>query len=158
MVVRRGFREPPSFHTDRLRAALPGHFVDVITNGYGAMMPYAEQVPVRDRWAIAAYIRALQLSQYASLSDVPPDEAGKLAGMRQEALTPAGTPELRLPVSSGQDAMTGPGDRPLLPEMPRWISPSYDEQVWRGVAPTPWSYDAPREERPEKAAQPGDDR
>ena len=71
MVVQRGYRQPTSFHDDRLRAALPGYYFDVMTNGFGAMSSYASQVPVRDRWAIAAYIRALQLSQSASLEDVP---------------------------------------------------------------------------------------
>jgi mono/diheme cytochrome c family protein len=66
MIVLRGFPPPPSYHTDRLRAAPPQHFYDVITQGFGAMYSYAERVPPRDRWAIAAYIRALQRSQGAS--------------------------------------------------------------------------------------------
>jgi mono/diheme cytochrome c family protein len=63
MIVRRGYRRPPSYHTDGLRQAPVGHFFDVITNGWGAMPSYAAQIPVTDRWAIVAYIRALQLSQ-----------------------------------------------------------------------------------------------
>ena len=63
MVVRRGFRRAASFHEDRLRQAPVGHFFDAITNGWGAMPPYAAQIPVQDRWAIIAYVRALQLSQ-----------------------------------------------------------------------------------------------
>lgn len=63
MIVRRGFRQAASFHDDRLRQAPVGHFFDAITNGWGAMPSYAAQVPVQDRWAIIAYIRALQLSQ-----------------------------------------------------------------------------------------------
>ncbi|MCI0348929.1 MAG: cytochrome c [Acidobacteriales bacterium] len=78
MVVRRGFRRPPSYHIDRLRQAAPGYFYDVITNGFGAMQDYAAQIPVRDRWAIVAYIRALQLSQNASLADVPEAEQRNL--------------------------------------------------------------------------------
>jgi hypothetical protein len=78
MVVRRGFRQPTSFHDERLRAALPGHYFDVMTNGFGSMSSYASQVPVHDRWAIAAYIRALQLSQRASLEDVPASERASL--------------------------------------------------------------------------------
>jgi hypothetical protein len=78
VVVQRGFRTPPSYHLDRLREAPPGHFFDVITNGYGAMASYAVSVPPRDRWAIIAYIRALQLSQRAPLADVPPSERQKL--------------------------------------------------------------------------------
>lgn len=71
MIVRRGYRPPPSFHIDRLRAAPPGHVFDVISHGFGAMPDYAAQISVRDRWMIAAYIRALQLSQNAALADVP---------------------------------------------------------------------------------------
>jgi mono/diheme cytochrome c family protein len=71
MVVRRGYRRPPSYHTERLRTAPVGHFFDVITNGFGAMPDLAAQVKVDDRWAIAAYIRVLQLSEHASLDDVP---------------------------------------------------------------------------------------
>ena len=78
MVVRRGYRRPPSYHDDRLRSAPVGHFFDVITNGFGAMPDYAAQIKAEDRWAIAAYIRALQLSAHASLDDVPPAERGRL--------------------------------------------------------------------------------
>jgi mono/diheme cytochrome c family protein len=74
MVVLRGYRRPPSMHTDRLRSAPAGHFFDVITNGFGAMPDYATQVRVEDRWAIVAYLRALQLSGHATLTDVPPSE------------------------------------------------------------------------------------
>ncbi len=69
MIVQRGFPQPPSFHEQRLRDAPVGHFVDVITNGYGVMYSYASRVSPEDRWAIAAYIRALQLSQHATATD-----------------------------------------------------------------------------------------
>jgi mono/diheme cytochrome c family protein len=78
IVVQRGFNPPPSYHSDRLRNAPVGHFFDVITNGYGAMPSYADQVPVDDRWAIIAYIRALQLSQNAPIADVPADAQAQL--------------------------------------------------------------------------------
>jgi mono/diheme cytochrome c family protein len=78
MIVRRGYRKPPTYHQDRLRGAPVGHFFDVITNGFGAMPDYAAQVAVRDRWAIAAYIRALQLSEHATITDVPAAERGNL--------------------------------------------------------------------------------
>jgi hypothetical protein len=78
MIVRRGFRAPPSYHIDRLREAPAGHFFDVMTNGFGAMASYANRIEVADRWAIVAYIRALQLSQSASVDDVPDDERDKL--------------------------------------------------------------------------------
>jgi mono/diheme cytochrome c family protein len=78
MVVQRGYRRPPSFHIDRLRQAPPGHLYDVMANGFGAMPDYAAQIPVRDRWAIAAYMRALQLSQNATVAEIPPDARGRL--------------------------------------------------------------------------------
>ena len=71
MIVQRGYRRPPTYHQDRLRQAPVGHFFDVITNGFGAMPDYAAQIRPDDRWAIVAYIRALQLSEHASLADVP---------------------------------------------------------------------------------------
>jgi len=71
MIVQRGLRRPPSYHIERLRKAPVGHFFDVITNGFGAMPDYAVQIPVKDRWAIIAYIRALQASQNATVADVP---------------------------------------------------------------------------------------
>jgi mono/diheme cytochrome c family protein len=80
MIVRRGFRRAASFNDDRLRKAPPGHFFDAITNGWGAMPAYAPQIPVRDRWAIIAYIRALQTSQEniaaATASPSPTPSAG----------------------------------------------------------------------------------
>jgi hypothetical protein len=78
MIVKRGYRKPPSYHIDRLRQVPNGYLYDVISRGFGAMPDYAAQIPPRDRWAIVAYIRALQLSQNASLGDVPADERGKL--------------------------------------------------------------------------------
>ncbi len=74
IIVERGLRKPPSFHTDRLRRAPPSHFYEVIADGYGAMYSYASRVKPSDRWAIAAYIRALQLSRHADVSHAPPDE------------------------------------------------------------------------------------
>ena len=75
MAVRRGFRRgPPSFHLDRLREAPVGHFYDVISNGFGAMNDYAAQIKPRDRWAIVAYIRALQLSQNVRAQDLPAED------------------------------------------------------------------------------------
>ena len=99
MVVQRGLRQAATYHQDRLRQERIGYFFDVATNGFGAMQGYAEQVPVRDRWLIAAYIRALQLSQYASVNDVPADRRGDLEGTSaaQQHVTP-GSP----PSSAGQ--------------------------------------------------------
>ena len=78
MIVRRGYRKPPSYHIDRLRQVPNGYIYDVITNGFGAMPDYAAQIAPRDRWAIVAYVRALQLSQNASINDVPADARGQL--------------------------------------------------------------------------------
>lgn len=78
MVVQRGLRQAASYHQDRLRDEKLGYFYDVITNGFGAMQGYAEQIPVRDRWLIVAYVRTLQLSQHASVNDVPADRRGAL--------------------------------------------------------------------------------
>jgi mono/diheme cytochrome c family protein len=71
MIVQRGFKKPPSYFEPRLLKAPVGHFFNVMTNGWGAMGDYSAQVPVADRWRIAAYIRALQLSQTAKSGDVP---------------------------------------------------------------------------------------
>jgi mono/diheme cytochrome c family protein len=73
IVAQRGLSPPPSFHQERLRLLPVGHFFDVITNGIGAMYAYGDRIEAEDRWAIIAYIRALQLSQNATLDDVPPD-------------------------------------------------------------------------------------
>ncbi len=78
MVVQRGFPQPESFHGDKLRAAGDQHYFDAITNGYGAMYAHRDRIRPRDRWAIVAYIRALELSQHAALADVPPDEQARL--------------------------------------------------------------------------------
>ncbi len=80
MVVRRGFRQPPSYFILRLREAPDGHFFEVINNGFGEMGSYGNRVAPADRWAITAYIRALQLSEAATLEDVPPPERGRLLG------------------------------------------------------------------------------
>jgi len=89
MIVRRGYRQPPSFHIDRLRAQPAGYYFDVITAGFGAMPDYAAQIAVPDRWAIVAYVRALQLSQNATVADVPAEHRGELAG----AAAPPAAPE-----------------------------------------------------------------
>jgi mono/diheme cytochrome c family protein len=75
IIPQRGFRRPPSYHIERLRKAPLGYFFDVMTNGFGAMPDYSSQIQPRDRWAIVAYIRALQLSQDASKAEVPAGQA-----------------------------------------------------------------------------------
>jgi mono/diheme cytochrome c family protein len=78
MIAQRGFPRPPSFHSERLREAPTAYLVEVITNGYGVMYSYAARVPPADRWAIAAYVRALQLSAHAELASLPADDAARL--------------------------------------------------------------------------------
>jgi mono/diheme cytochrome c family protein len=78
MIVQRGFPQPPSFQSEPLRSAPPQHIYDVITGGYGVMYSFADRVQPADRWAIAAYIYALERSQNASLADVPADQRSAL--------------------------------------------------------------------------------
>lgn len=84
MIVRRGFRRAASFNTDSLRQAPVGHYFDAITNGWGAMPSYAAQIPAQDRWAIVAYIRALQLSQQNA-----PQQAGQSQPPASQTATPS---------------------------------------------------------------------
>jgi len=93
MIVRRGFRRPPSYHTDRLRQAPAGHFYDVVTSGFGAMPSYASRIDVADRWAIVAYIRALQLSQNAQWDDVPVEQRDNVLPVEGESSD--ASPQLR---------------------------------------------------------------
>jgi hypothetical protein len=80
MVSMRGMKHPPSFHDARLRQVPNGYIFDVITNGFGGMLSYSTQIPPADRWAIIAYVRALQLSRNAPVSELPPDVRSKLPG------------------------------------------------------------------------------
>jgi mono/diheme cytochrome c family protein len=86
MIVQRGYRQPESFHAERLRQAPDGHFFETVSRGFGVMPSYAAQIPVEDRWAITAYVRALQLSQRATLADVPAEARAKLEATRQGTL------------------------------------------------------------------------
>ena len=92
MVVQRGLRRAASYHQERLRNERVGYFFDVITNGFGAMQGYAEQVPARDRWMIVAYLRALQLSQFATMAEVPPDRQNEITNPQPAAKTEAPAP------------------------------------------------------------------
>jgi len=108
LVAQRGYLHPPSFHDERLRQAPAGHFFDVIANGLGGMPDYAQQVAVDDRWKIIAYIRALQLSQHATVSDVP-------AGIRDK---------LGQPMPPSTEGITGKtGVRGMAPPVPRSLPP-----------------------------------
>jgi mono/diheme cytochrome c family protein len=92
IVVQRGFSPPPSYHIERLRAAPLGYLFEVISRGYGSMPDYADQIPPRDRWAIAAYVRTLQWSQYERLDSLPPAEQdmvrAKLTGNTTPSIAP----------------------------------------------------------------------
>jgi mono/diheme cytochrome c family protein len=91
VVVNRGFTAPPSYHIDRLRSAPVGYLFAVQTYGYGAMADYAEQIAPRDRWAIVAYLRALQLSQNVQLADLPAAERGRIV-VKLESQTKSESP------------------------------------------------------------------
>jgi mono/diheme cytochrome c family protein len=82
MVPQRGFPEPPTFHSERLRAAPLGHVYQVITSGKDDMPAHRDQIPARDRWAIAAYVRALQFSQHADISELPPTDVERLEAVQ----------------------------------------------------------------------------
>jgi mono/diheme cytochrome c family protein len=83
MVVQRGYKQPPSYHIDRLRQAPPGYFFDVMTRGFATMPSYSYQVNPEDRWAIVAYVRALQLSQYAKVAELPQDLQSRVPAEEQ---------------------------------------------------------------------------
>ena len=117
MIVLRGMKQPPSYHSDRLRRALPGHFFDVITNGYGAMYNYSAQIAPRDRWAIAAYIRALQYSQYVKADQLSAEARAKLPPQDQPHISVPGLPPNPLDMTS-PDQANGPGGAPVPPEAP----------------------------------------
>ena len=90
MVVQRGFKHPPTYHSDKLRQQPVGYIYDVISNGFGAMVSYSSRIPMEDRWAIAAYVRVLQFSQNATIEDVPEADRGQLqAKPAAAAQTPA---------------------------------------------------------------------
>ena len=82
MVVKRGMRQPPSYHIERLRDVEHGYLFDVITNGFGGMYDLADKLTAEDRWAVVAYVRALQISQNATLEDLPPEMRGSLEDNR----------------------------------------------------------------------------
>lgn len=99
-IPSRGFRRPPSYHIDRLRKAPIGYFFDVMTNGFGVMPDYSAQVAPRDRWAIAAYIRALQLSQNATAAEIPPGQKIPTAPPNFQDIGTGATLPVELPKSA----------------------------------------------------------
>jgi mono/diheme cytochrome c family protein len=113
MVVQRGLRRAASYHQDRLRDERIGYFYDVVTNGFGAMQGYAEQVPVRDRWLIVAYVRALQLSQHATMAEVPSDQQGPLINAPEQGASPMANPPPVPERPTPQGAAPPAGPRPV---------------------------------------------
>jgi mono/diheme cytochrome c family protein len=115
LVVRRGFPPPPTYHQDRLRNAPDRHLYDVIRNGYGVMVSYGDRVEPADRWAIVAYIRALQLSQHAQASILPPQARAQLAsldaGQTQRAQQPGA-------IAQPNQQYVSPPERQALPPPP----------------------------------------
>jgi mono/diheme cytochrome c family protein len=114
-VVRRGFPAPPSYHSDRLRGVSDRYIFDVVTHGYGIMTSYADRIPPADRWAIVAYVRALQFSQHARLDRLPPDEAKRA----RQALATDDNPKAPT-ASTGRVHRDGakPGSTPANAESP----------------------------------------
>ncbi len=110
MIVQRGFRRAASYHTAKLIAAPVGHFFDVISNGYGAMPSYASRIPVDDRWRIIAYVRVLQLSQSAKITDIPEDIRKKMQddGATAEVRVP-NTPTSMIVASPPESVVQSPG-------------------------------------------------
>jgi hypothetical protein len=123
IVVQRGYKQPTSYHEDRLRSVPIGYFFEVMTNGFGAMPSYAPQVAAADRWAIAGYIRALQRSQYAKYREVPIEERSQLDA---SAALPSFDAETAPPVPP-----TGPGAPAQAPR------PGLDEPEKKGVPHAP---------------------
>ena len=93
LVAVRGMKHPPTYHQDRLRQVPNGYIYDVISNGFGVMLDYSAQIPPRDRWAIVAYVRALQLSRNAKLSELPPDVREKILHPKTENKAETQAPE-----------------------------------------------------------------
>ena len=101
MVAMRGMKRPPSYHQDRLRQAPNGYFYDNVTNGFGQMLGYSAQIPPRDRWAIIAYIRALQLSRNAKAADLPAELRDKLNQSGSSGEKPGGEKQSGIKDSTG---------------------------------------------------------
>jgi mono/diheme cytochrome c family protein len=116
MAARRGFKTPPSFHDQRLRDAPVGYYFDVMTRGFGVMPSYAAVVPAHDRWAIAAYVRALQLSQRAHLAELPATDQQALRALPPTAAP--GMPGSAPPPATAPPAEAAPGPTAPPPATP----------------------------------------
>ncbi len=126
MIVQRGYRKAGNYHTPKLMKAPVGHFFDVVTNGFGAMPSYASRVSVDDRWRIIAYIRALQLSEAATLNDVPSDVQAELkSGGPRAVVQVTDTPTASLNWSPPRSVANNPGHPELPAPFSGEIAPSY---------------------------------
>src|SRR5438067_1218226 len=161
LVVRRGFPPPPSYHQDRLRNAPDRHIYDVIKNGYGVMVPYADRVEPADRWAIIAYIRALQLSQHAPVAGLPAEARTRLAALdagkgevepepgavaqpnRQQAAPPE-TRALPLPPSGAGGQAQPARSAPPLESMPGRTAPALAAPLDQRVGTPPRNEPGPQ--------------
>ena len=128
MIVTRGYKQPPSFHSEQLRNAQVGWVFSVMTQGFGVMPSYAAHVPVADRWAIAAYIRALQYSQNARLSELPPAARQAIAGELPPIPAVPAVPAIPAPSATAAPPASPP---PVIPPAPPAAGPS------TGSAPPP---------------------
>jgi mono/diheme cytochrome c family protein len=160
LVVRRGFPPPPSYHQDRLRNAPDRHIYDVIRNGYGVMVPYADRVEPADRWAIVAYIRALQLSQHAPVAELPDADRRRLAAIepgRFEAVPApeaiaqpndrqATPPESQAlpPLSNGAAQAATPAQQPALQSLPGRTPPALAAPLQQRVGTPPHNQPGPQ--------------
>jgi len=129
MIVRRGFKQPPSYHIDRLRNAPVGHFYDVISNGYGAMQDYAVQLQPRDRWAVVAYIRALQLSENTNINDLSADARARVPAPGQAVSQQIRDAQAREPVAPPDSDFT---NFPAVPATPQGVPGA----IGAGAAPS----------------------
>jgi hypothetical protein len=118
LIVKRGYRNPPSYYTDRLLKAPLGHFFDVITNGFGAMPSYASRVIPDDRWRIIAYIRVLQFSETATINDVPPEDRSKLTGSAAVASASTSPPNPPPQSTTGANEVPSPFSGVIPPAVP----------------------------------------
>jgi mono/diheme cytochrome c family protein len=165
LVVRRGFPAPPTYHQDRLRNAPDRHIYDVIKNGYGVMVPYADRVEPADRWAIVAYIRALQLSQHAPVAQLPDADRTRLAALEpgrfevvpaadaiaqpnQRKATPPETLALPPPPASQSDSQPDP--QPALQSMPGRTPPALAAPLQHRVGTPPQNQPGPQTGMPSK--------
>jgi hypothetical protein len=137
LIVQRGYRNPPSYYSDRVMKAPVGHFFDVITNGFGAMPSYASRVTPDDRWRIIAYIRVLQFSQTATINDVPPEERSKLMARQTVASPTSSHPNPPPQSTTGPNEVPSPYSGVIPPAVPFNANAPVGTQVPRPYGESP---------------------